>query len=152
CQNCDLSCQDRDRSCQFGTKGESDRPCRGDRPLGPLRRRSGKAAAGAGMPTEKASRRMIRLAISADGHVNEPADLWRSNLPGTLRDRAPRMEVRDGMVAMVVEDRVIRRLAKAPGLAEGTILGGESWGTNSPSARLEALAGDGVWAEVIYPS
>ena len=50
---------------------------------------------------------MIRLAISADGHVNEPADLWTQNLTPSLVEDGPRFEVRDGMIATVVEGKLL---------------------------------------------
>ena len=56
--------------------------------------------------------RMIRLAISADGHVNEPGDLWTRSLPSSMVEQGPRVEVRDGMISMIVESRLIRKLAK----------------------------------------
>jgi predicted TIM-barrel fold metal-dependent hydrolase len=34
---------------------------------------------------------MRYTAISADGHVNEPPDLWTSRLPGKFKDRGPRV-------------------------------------------------------------
>ena len=45
---------------------------------------------------------MIRLAISADGHVNEPGDLWSKNLPPQLVAKGPRVEVRDGKIFVQV--------------------------------------------------
>ncbi len=96
---------------------------------------------------------MIRLAISADGHVSEPADLWRANLPASLRDRGPRVEVHEGKISMVVENRVIRKLVEAsPDMADGSLANIEGWGENDPAARLEALASDGVSGEVLYPT
>ncbi len=96
---------------------------------------------------------MIRLAISADGHVSEPVDLWSANLTPSLRDRGPRVEVRNGKIAMVVENRVIRKLAEAPAdMPEGTVANLAGWGENDPASRLEALAGDGVSGEVLYPT
>ena len=53
----------------------------------------------------------VRLTLSADGHINEPGDLWSLNLPRAMVDAGPRVQVRDGKIAMVVEGRVIRRLA-----------------------------------------
>lgn len=96
---------------------------------------------------------MIRLAISADGHVNEPADLWTQNLTPSLVEDGPRFEVRDGMIATVVEGRVIRRLAEAPpGMEEGGAAGLGGWGQNDAPSRLAALATDGVSGEVLYPT
>jgi predicted TIM-barrel fold metal-dependent hydrolase len=96
---------------------------------------------------------MIRLALSADGHVSEPGDLWTRNLPAALVDDGPRVEVRGGKIAMVVEGRVIRRLAQAPeGLAEGSLADLGGWGENDAPSRLEALARDGVSGEVLSPN
>ena len=96
---------------------------------------------------------MIRLAISADGHVTEPADLWSTHLSSSLKERGPRVEVRDGKFSMVVENRLIRKLAEAPpDMPEGTVVNLDGWGENDAVSRLEALAGDGVSGEVLYPT
>jgi predicted TIM-barrel fold metal-dependent hydrolase len=96
---------------------------------------------------------VIRLAISADGHVSEPANLWSTNLPPALREDGPRVEVRDGMIALLVENRLVRKLTRAPeGMPDGAVPSLEKWGEHDPTARLEALAGDGVWGEVLYPN
>lgn len=96
---------------------------------------------------------MIRLAISADGHVSEPADLWSKNLPASLREAGPRVEVREGKICMVVEGRTIRKLAEAgPDMKEGTLANLEAWGENEPVSRLAALESDGVSGEVLYPT
>ena len=96
---------------------------------------------------------MIRLAISADGHVNEPGDLWTKSLPSSMVEQGPRVEVRDGMISMIVEGRLIRKLAKAPpGLSDGDVANMGGWGANDATSRLEALAGDGVSGEVLYPT
>ena len=96
---------------------------------------------------------MIRLAISADGHINEPGDLWSRQLSPSLVDAGPRVEVRDGKIAMVVEGRVIRRLAPAPpDMPEGSISNLGKWGENDSTSRLAALARDGVSGEVLYPT
>ena len=58
---------------------------------------------------------MSRLAISADCHVTEPLDLWTANLPAALREKGPRLEVRDGRSCLVVEDRVARKLPPPAG-------------------------------------
>ncbi len=52
---------------------------------------------------------MIRLAISADCHVTEPLDLWKANLPASLRGRGPRIERRDGRSCFIAEGRIIRK-------------------------------------------
>jgi len=100
--------------------------------------------------------------ISADSHVMEPADLWTSRLPTSLRDQAP--EVRKNL------DRPGYSF-HAPGLPPSTVSG--SWGAGKSGAELKAhleTAGyesarpsgwdpaerlkdqdiDGVHAEVLY--
>ncbi|MEO2168686.1 MAG: amidohydrolase family protein [bacterium] len=99
------------------------------------------------------SENSIRLTISADGHINEPGDLWSRNLPAAMVDAGPRVEVRDGKIAMVVEGRVLRRLAIAPPeMKEGDLANLGDWGENDASSRLAALATDGVTGEVLYPT
>ena len=75
---------------------------------------------------------MIRLAISADGHINEPGDLWNKNLPASMVAEGPRVEVRNGKIAMVVEGRVIRRLAEAPTTSSRRDCRHEPWNTYMP--------------------
>jgi predicted TIM-barrel fold metal-dependent hydrolase len=91
--------------------------------------------------------------VSADCHVTEPGDLWLTQLPASLRERGPRIAVRDGRVGFVVEDRLVRKLPvpAAPG-SEGAASVDFGWGASDPAERLSALARDGVFAEVIYPN
>ena len=35
--------------------------------------------------------------IDVDCHLSEPADLWTSGVPASMRDRAPYLAVHDGM-------------------------------------------------------
>src|SRR5438128_12613349 len=84
-----------------------------------------------------------------------PLDLWTSGLPEPLRVHGPRVEQRDGVSCILVEDAVVRRLpapAKAAGPAdrpeEKTFMPGAS----DPAGRLRDLDTDGVWGEVIYPN
>ena len=98
---------------------------------------------------------MIRLAISADGHVTEPPDLWTTRLPAGMRARGPRLETRDGRGCFVVENRVIRKLPPPPdaGADRREAGGGPGfWRADDPVERLRALDQDGVWAEVVYPN
>ena len=66
-----------------------------------------------------------KLLISADSHVIEPSDLWKTRLPPSLRDRAPVYK-------------------------EKTVFQGREGGTN-PVARMKEMAMDGVSGEVLYP-
>jgi len=97
--------------------------------------------------------RVARLLISADSHVMEPVDLWTTHLPRHLRHAAPRMEDRDGVACLVVEDTVVRRFGTLAKMAEGAT-GGKTFvrGANDPEGRLRDLDADGVWGEVLYPN
>src|SRR5882762_9829907 len=58
------------------------------------------------MPME---RLMANDLISCDDHMDLgqlPADLWTSRLPAALRDRAPRIEERDGAAVWVCDGKV----------------------------------------------
>lgn len=66
------------------------------------------------------------IIISADSHTMEPANLWQSRLPASLRERAPKLPPRNSP--------------------------GEKPGGYDPKARLEEMAVDGVTAEVLYPT
>jgi predicted TIM-barrel fold metal-dependent hydrolase len=88
--------------------------------------------------------------ISADGHLTEPFDLWARELPPGLRARGPRLEVREGRAAFLVEDRVVRKL---PPLPEGAPRDAIAfWQPDEPAARMRAQDQDGIAAEVMYPN
>ena len=98
---------------------------------------------------------MGRLLISADSHVMEPVDLWTSGLPAQLRAHGPRVEPRDGVACLLVEDTVVRRLpalAKVAGPADAPDEKTFAPGASDPAGRLRDLDTDGVWGEVIYPN
>ena len=114
-----------------------------------------RASAGMPYPDREGVSAMIRLAISADGHVTEPLDLWATRLPAGMRERGPRLEERDGRLCFVVEERVIRKLPPRPEAPVADRTGGDLsgfWPADDPSERLRALEQDGVWAEVVYPN
>jgi predicted TIM-barrel fold metal-dependent hydrolase len=98
--------------------------------------------------------------ISADSHVNEPPDLWRSRVPAQLRDRAPHVERfadGDAWVLDGVADPINFGLNACAGLEPSTI---SAWarfedlrrGGWDPAARLDEMDQDGVDAEVLYPT
>ncbi len=94
---------------------------------------------------------MLDRVISADCHVTEPIDLWKRELPPSMRDRGPRLEVRDGRMGYVVEDRMAFKMPPMQReLPEGPV-DHDSPG-DSPGTREQALAKDGVWGEVLYPN
>lgn len=97
--------------------------------------------------------------IAADTHVAEPPDLWQRHLPDTLAHLGPRVEVHQGAVSLVVEERLVRRFgprlanAAAATVAEQAMLTElVSLGAREPDARLADLDRDGVWGEVMYPN
>jgi len=98
---------------------------------------------------------------SGDSHFIEPPDLFRERLPKDLADRLPRSErISDDEEIVHIDGRTItRRIPKpsSPEMAEarrkfqeGMAQGG--LGASNADARLEALDGQGVWGEVIFPS
>ncbi len=111
---------------------------------------------------------MNRLLVSADSHVSEPMDLWTRYLPEHLRAYGPRIEQRDGVQCLMVEDTVIRRLTAIgrPDAVESSVEAADPlhaaetseqqktfWqGASDPDLRLKDLDKDGVWGEVIYPN
>src|SRR5213596_1346624 len=85
----------------------------------------------------------------------EPLDLWTSGLPTHLRAHGPRVEPRDGVACLLVEDTVVRRLpalAKVAGPADAPDEKTFAPGASDPAGRLRDLDTDGVWGEVIYPN
>src|SRR5207248_9568430 len=85
----------------------------------------------------------------------EPLDLWTSGLPAHLRAHGPRVEPRDGVACLLVEDTVVRRLpalATVAGPADAPDEKTFASGASDPEGRLRDLDTDGVWGEVIYPN
>ena len=72
------------------------------------------------------------LRISADSHVSEPPDLWRTRLPARFRDL----------------DQV-GRLTERIRLGRGTHYRAGGWDVDE---RLRDMAADGIAAEVLYPT
>ena len=106
---------------------------------------------------------MTEQIISADSHLNEPLELYE-RLPKRYRERAPRIEVRDGKQFMIVEGQPPRPLEAPNPLNEddknrywreegdddlGRVFH-RAGGADVP-LRLKDQELDGVSAEVIYP-
>lgn len=95
---------------------------------------------------------MLERLISADCHVTEPMDLWKTNLPASMRGRGPRLEVRGGRMGFVVEDQMAFKMppsAATRDRPDGPVDTG--WIGDDIASRSAALAIDGVWGEVLYP-
>jgi len=103
------------------------------------------------------------LILSSDSHVFEPPDLWTTRIDAAFRDRAPRMERRDGADQLVVEaDQVLSGIglisnAGARFEAPETISGQGRFedvhrGGYDAEQHLKDMELDGVAGEVLYPS
>ena len=103
----------------------------------------------------------IASLISADSHVVEPPDLWQLRIDDKFKDVAPRLVEYGGVHRWVVGEDVNLGSLGAPSQAglRYSGLGGLGLGARmeevpeasyDPAARLEAMAVDGVEAEVVY--
>jgi predicted TIM-barrel fold metal-dependent hydrolase len=87
---------------------------------------------------------------SADGHVQEPSDLWATRMDAKFRDRLPGVIVgSDGAKFQKTEGfRPIR--------LQNTVFEGEDLLRNqsgrTPEERIEQLAADGVDCEILFPN
>ena len=100
-----------------------------------------------------------RSVISADSHVVEPPDLWTKHLEPHFRDRSPRV------ISDADTDRWVCEGADLPGMVpligaarhygdprQGGRYDEVMGGGYDPDVRVKDQAGDGVDAEVLYPS
>ena len=103
--------------------------------------------------------RRYRL-ISADGHVNEPPDVWVDRVPAAMRDRAPkvvRFDEGDAWVIEGVKDPINFGMNACAGLPPEEMKG---WcrfdeirrGGFDPVARIDEMDADKVDAEMLYPT
>src|ERR1700722_10601347 len=83
--------------------------------------------------------------ISGDSHVNEPRNLWRENLPRSLRDQAMRgiKPGEDGNWELLTNvDHIVK-----PGEAEE-----DRMKLTAPAHRFDVMREEGIVAECIYPT
>ena len=103
----------------------------------------------------------ITKLISADSHVVEPPDLWQQRIDSPFKEAAPRLVEHDGTHRWVVGDDVNlgslgapsqagRRYSGLAGLGLAARMEEVPEAAYDPGARLEAMAEDGVEAEVVY--
>lgn len=84
---------------------------------------------------------------SADSHVMEPDNLWKDNLPNSLKDRGLTVaKTNDGFELVSIGDTLIRR--ESPVMIERT----SPPGVGDPVARVQDLDDQGVWLELLFPS
>jgi len=84
--------------------------------------------------------------ISTDAHVTEPIELYAERVDAEFRDRAPRIETRDGWRTLFAEGLDPRKLMTANELADAVI------GDFDTADRIRDQGRDGVSAEVIFPT
>ena len=101
---------------------------------------------------------MYRL-ISADGHFNEPGDLWTSRVPAKYAGHVPRIEQLEDGDAWIMEGAEPRPFGwgacagKAPTeMWEWARFEDINPGSYDPKARILEMDADRVDAEVLYPS
>jgi predicted TIM-barrel fold metal-dependent hydrolase len=96
-------------------------------------------------------------ANSGDSHLVEPDDLFSGSLPPSQAERMPRsVKDEDGKHETVyVDGQQFRRpMPKAHLLTdeEGRTVAQRAPGANDQAQRLIDLDGEGIWAELVYPS
>ena len=96
-------------------------------------------------------------ANSGDSHLVEPDDLFATTLPPELAARMPRsVKDEDGSHETVSIDgqEFRRRMPRAAGLTDenGQTVFERAPGANDKALRLIDLDGEGIWAELVYPS
>jgi predicted TIM-barrel fold metal-dependent hydrolase len=101
------------------------------------------------------------LLIDADGHVNEPPELWQEGVAVSLRERAPKLlETAHGDVWAFEGGARMRPLGlnAVAGLSvvqfrdQGLRYTDIRPGSFDQKSRLHDMDADGIWAQVLYPS
>jgi predicted TIM-barrel fold metal-dependent hydrolase len=90
--------------------------------------------------------------ISADSHVNEPAEMFGQRIPAALRERAPRVEEIDGVPSLLIEGMRPRKLPRGREALSGEALERAQAGGWDPSLRMRDQDRDGVSGEVVFPT
>lgn len=107
--------------------------------------------------------RALNQVIDCDAHVLEPADLWSTHLEPRFRDRAIRIETREGVERLIIGEQVVLEgVVAGLGGAEADkakLFGGEMSylrdnppDSFDPAARLARMDGWGVHASVLFPT
>ncbi len=88
--------------------------------------------------------------VSADGHVNEPANLFAERLPEEFRSRVPRVEIDEkGGKWHISEGFRPTKLRESSFEGEDKV---RSKAGKEPEERIRDLALDGVDAEILFPN
>ena len=97
--------------------------------------------------------------VSADSHINEPPDLFK-NLPGSLKDLAPRVEsfpkgdawiMKPGAEPRFVSTSAVIGRKKEEYLSKPVTYADMAKGSFLPEPRLKDMDTDHIDAEVLYP-
>ena len=88
--------------------------------------------------------------VSADGHVQEPSDLWRTRIDRKYRDRVPTVTL-DARGAQFQKTEGFRPLRIRNVKFEGED-GLRNRSGRTPEERIADLARDGVDAEILFPN
>ncbi|MBV9904216.1 MAG: amidohydrolase family protein [Alphaproteobacteria bacterium] len=103
------------------------------------------------------------LVIDCDSHVMEPADLWQRYLEPEFRDRAIRIEMRDGIEHLIIGEQSVLS-GVLGGLGGAHLTPAELFGTGAsyaagcepasyePKARIKLLDSWGVDRGVLFPT
>lgn len=94
---------------------------------------------------------------SGDSHVYEPSDLFFERMPRALAERMPRSEKDPdgGWETIHVDGQAFRRRMPRRPLVDaqsGLTVDERAPGAADPTLRLKDLDGEGIWAELIFPS
>ena len=98
---------------------------------------------------------MTRFVFSADGHVVEPPTLFVQGLPESLRAHGIRVEKRDEHIVLLAGETPIQRtrINRPPPSAErANFSRGNLKGARDLEARLIDMKGEGIDAEICFPS
>ncbi len=100
--------------------------------------------------------------IDIDTHFTEPPDLWTARAPSALRDRAPRVEDKDGVQRWIIDKD---QMLSPPGFCvvkqDGEKIRGRfslarfeemSAAASEPQARLELMDELGLHTQILYPN
>jgi predicted TIM-barrel fold metal-dependent hydrolase len=99
--------------------------------------------------------------LDADAHVNEPPNLWQEGVPGKWRERAPKLVHTERGDFWEFDGGKKKWPVGLTATAGQSIFQmgptGQTYETMRPGsfdrdARLRDLDGDGIWAQVLYPS
>jgi predicted TIM-barrel fold metal-dependent hydrolase len=125
--------------------------------VGAVQRTTGGRADG----SDREGRRSVDYeVISADSHVVEPHDLWRTGVEARYRDRAPRLVHEGATDRLVCDEAAMPPVGLLAGCARGDdeVRAEGRWDDDvpasgyEPTARLRDVESDGVDAEVLFPT